>query len=375
MRPIMRRQRTKTGESLDSIYWRRDSGNMLWDMLEMGGYTSQSQELHAQFFARNVSKSLGPHPAASQKPDSWKSFMTDDHTPIELSWNWSASRKIPTVRYSVDPIGISAGSALDPFNTQASIELLQKTLPSAPGMDLGWYEYFTKVLTISGKGLSKKELAASSIPRSQQFLAFELLDDTVMTKVYFLPQWKALRTGRSTLSVVENSIRGLGASDPCLPAAFEVIAKYIRSFSPEERPEVEIVAIDCIDPSKSRIKIYLRSRRTSFDSVIDMMTLGGNLPPMSEKGQASLEDLWCSVLSLDDSSKDLPEQSHRTAGILYYLELKAGSPLPKAKVYIPAKHYGKNDQAVARGLDKFLGKRGQHMADGSTYLDGISRIW
>jgi len=348
---------------------------MLWDMMEMAGYTNQSQEFHSDFFSRNTAKFLGPHPEGSQKSDSWKSFMTDDHTPIEFSWNWSAKRRTPSVRYSVDPIGNSARTRIDPFNTYESIELLEKTLRLAPGIDLGWYEYFTKMLTISGTELAHQELMCSKIPKSQQFLAFELVDESVMAKVYFLPQWKAISTGGSTLSVVEKSIRQLGSYDPSLAAAFDIIAKFIRSFPKEERPEVEIVAIDCIDPARSRIKIYLRSQQTSFNSVIDMMTLGGKLPSMTEKGLISLDDLWCSVLSLDHSGMNLREQTHRTAGILYYFELKAGSTLPKSKVYIPAKHYGGNDQAVARGLSKFLGKRGQCMADGSTYLNGITQLW
>ncbi|KAF2815492.1 aromatic prenyltransferase [Mytilinidion resinicola] len=347
---------------------------MLWDMMCMGGYTNQSQEFHSTFFARHIASSLGPHPGATGASDSWESFMTDDHTPIELSWNWAPSRSGPSVRYSVDPIEISSGSILDPFNTQASIELLQKTMPYAAAFNLQWYEHFTKALTVSGKGLRSQDVNSSKIPRSQQFLAFELLDDEIMTKVYFLPQWKAKRTRATTLEVVENAVHALGTSDPSMSAAMDVITDYICSFPLEERPEVEIVAIDCIDPSKSRIKIYLRSRRTTFDSVIDMMTLGGRLPAMTGKGQASLEELWCSVLSLDNADMDLPETTHRTAGILYYLELRADSPLPKSKVYIPAKHYGKDDLSVARGLSKFLGNRDQYMADGSDYLDGVTRI-
>ncbi|OCL02663.1 aromatic prenyltransferase [Glonium stellatum] len=347
---------------------------MLWDMMEMAGYKNQSQQLHSKFFSRNTAKSLGPHPKASQGSDFWKSFMTDDHTPIEFSWNWSTKRKTPSVRYSIDPIGHSAGTLIDPFNTYDSINLLRKSLPLAPEVDLEWYEYFTKALTITGTELTHQEFISSNIPRSQQFLAFELAEESIMIKVYFLPQWKAMSTGESTLSLVEKSIQNLGLCDLSLVTGFDIIADYIQSFPEKDRPEVEIVAIDCINPAKSRIKIYLRSRRTCFDSVVDMMTLGGRLPSMTEKGFLSLEDLWCSVLSLDSSDVILPENAHRTAGILYYLELKAGSTIPKSKVYIPAKHYGGNDEAVARGLSEFLKKRGQCMVNGSTYLSGITQL-
>lgn len=372
---LVRRERTKTGESLNSLYWRSDAGIMLWDMMAMGGYTNESQEFHSSFFARNTASSLGPHPRVTGGSDSWNSFMTDDHTPIELSWNWSSKRSGPSVRYSVDPIRLSAASFMDPFNTQASIDLLQRTMPFAAGFNLEWYEHFTKALTTSSVGIRDHDIKSSNIPKSQQFLAFELLEEEVMTKVYFLPQWKARTTGSTTLKVVEDAVHALGASDPSLSIAMNTIADFIRAFPLDQRPEVEIVAIDCIDPSQSRIKIYLRSRQTTFDSVIDMMTLGGRLPSMTPRGQASLEELWCSVLSLDHADMDLPQTAHRTAGILYYLELKAGSPLPKAKVYIPAKHYGKNDLLVAQGLSKFLKNRDQRLTDGSDYLDGIRKLW
>jgi Tryptophan dimethylallyltransferase len=30
--------------------------------------------------------------------------MTDDHTPIEMSWSWAETEMLPTVRYSIEPL-------------------------------------------------------------------------------------------------------------------------------------------------------------------------------------------------------------------------------------------------------------------------------
>jgi hypothetical protein len=83
------------------------------------------------------------------------------------------------------------------------------------------------------------------------------------------------------------------------------------------------------------------------------------------------------VFGLESKSKalsdPLPKKKHRTSGLLYYLELRAGSSYPKSEVYLPVRHYAKNDDQIARGLSKFLENRGKGLA-GSSYYDGVARL-
>ncbi len=70
----------------------------------------------------------------------------------------------------------------------------------------------------------------------------------------------------------------------------------------------------------------------------------------------SLKRLWGAVLERNGFPEDapLPETDHRTAGILYNVEFRLGSAVPKVKIYIPVRHYAKSDEKVMHGLDEYL---------------------
>lgn len=357
--------------------WRNDVGIMLSEMMEMAGYTLQLQKYHFDFFARNVAPVLGAHPEVKRSSRLWKSFMNDDHSPAEFSWSWSVAATTPTVRYSFEPIGQRAGQFPDYFNIHPSAELVHRIQRSHHGVDLTWYTHFFERFIVHGKNSLVKELVENNDSSSQIFLAFDLLGKDIMLKVYFLPTLKAMETRHSKLSIVENAINTLPTHGQSLGNAFSLVSDYIRSLRVIHRPEVEIIAIDCAVTSVSRVKVYLRTRQTSFDSVVDMLTLGGRLRHFSTEGLASLENLWRLVLSLDQSistSQPLHQNDHRTAGVLYYFELRPGRSYPEPKVYIPVKHYGKNDFEVANGLSTYLKAKGKGLV-GDDYRDGVQRLW
>ena len=58
-------------------------------------------------------------------------------------------------------------------------------------------------------------------------------------------------------------------------------------------------------------------------------------------------------------SEPVSKKKRRTASLLYYLELRAGSSRPKSKVYLPVRHYAKNEDQIDRGLSNFWEKRGK----------------
>ena len=303
--------------------------------------------------------------------------MTDDYSPIELSFSWKPSDSVPRIRYSVEPIGRSAGTTSDPLNVYSSAELVQKLHSSHSHVNLEWYRHFFRELLVPSLNHANLKVQKQDAHPSQIFLAFDLKDESTMPKVYFVPTLKAEITNESRFSIVASSMAKLALSYPTLQDQFSMVSDYLHTFPTVSRPEVEIVAIDCVDPSFSRIKVYLRSRQTSFDSVIDMLSLGGRVKMDLEKGLSELEELWRLVLGLDegfDKSQPLHFESHRTSGVLYYVELGVGRKRPKTKLYIPAKHYARNDYQVAFGLSTFLKARGKRLADGA-YLEGAMQLW
>ncbi|KAK9852623.1 hypothetical protein MYU51_007703 [Penicillium brevicompactum] len=355
----------------DDELWNNEVGKMLGIMLEMAGYPDHSREIHCNFFHESVAPSLGQHPRGTGISQ-WKSFMTDDHTPVELSWCWSSSLETPTVRYSAEPIGKWAGQPADPNNTAASLRLFGDALQLSPEMDLYLHRHFQRSLmapTMIDEG------AAVQIPQSQSFIAFDLLESTIVVKQYYLPAWRALAEEKSNFALVEEAIRDIPSLGASLLSSFAVFRDFIESLPIETRPTVEIMAIDCLDPLKSRLKVYIRSQSTTLDSALQILTIGGEAPKTSEE-KASLRELWHSIFGLDPQQSDdtpLPEKDHRTGGILYYFEFKCGVNTPKTKAYLPVRHYARDDLQIATGLSEYLGHRGKRLATGS-YLEGVQAL-
>ncbi|KAJ5665117.1 uncharacterized protein N7477_007565 [Penicillium maclennaniae] len=195
------------------------------------------------------------------------------------------------------------------------------------------------------------ENKSSLAPQSQSFMAFDLLESTIVVKQYYLPGWRALAEGKTKLSVVKEAVQTLPAPASCLKDSINMFNEFFDSFPEHSKPAIEIVAIDCLDPSQSRLK-------------------GGRAPKTCDE-EDSLRELWCSVFGLDPheyhSNQPLGDTNHRTGGILYYFELKKGTKTPKSKIYLPVRHYAQSDEQISRGLSNYLARRDKALATGSYY--------
>lgn len=92
------------------FWWSKHTGHVLAVLLEKAGYSQELQYRDLKFFATVIV----PHLGASLEPSvenhsQWHSFMTDDGTPVELSWDWGTSDGPPMIRYSIEPVGLHAG--------------------------------------------------------------------------------------------------------------------------------------------------------------------------------------------------------------------------------------------------------------------------
>lgn len=85
-----------------------------------------------------------------------------------------------------------------------------------------------------------------------------------------------------------------------------------------------MVAFDAVRPGKSRFKIYLRTKDTSFARLEEILILGGTLSPRTDdlvsKGLALIETFYKCVFGLSSRDEEiLPHSTHRTAGLIFNL--------------------------------------------------------
>lgn len=356
-------------------FWWLSIGSPLAALVHQAGYSDNSQYASLLFLYQCIVPFLGPRPTPSGRPANWKSFMTDDFSPIEYSWSWDTSKGPPKIRFSVEAIGRDAGTKLDPFNQNMTDELIRRVNPHLAHVDWQWFNHFRYMFCQSDA--SHFNLAESDPElshKSSLFMAFELQKTGVVVKAYFVPV-KAEQTRRSRLSVLSESIHSLQGPDLRFPS-YDYLSAFLASRSSTSRLDIIGVAIDCVSPIDSRLKVYVRSYEASFDSVCDFLSMDGKLNIFTEDTLRDFRSLWYAVLGLDDdfsACEELCSKKHQTAGVLYNFDIKAGIIMPEAKVYIPVRHYAPNDLVVARGLTSYLKSKGR---GGFTdnYMRALERI-
>ena len=357
-------------QSIHQRYWWKHSGYALAILLRNANYSASSQYHYLKFFASVVSSSLGVTHGIAGGQLSWPSFMTDDGIPIELSWDWGIGDKSPTIRYSIEPVGLDAGTSLDRYNQNAPSKFHFSLLGSLPGIDLEWFNHFKENFDCSD-GYNRQVQEGHC---SQIFYAFDLTEPNVTSKAYFFPAPKARMNRQTKLTAISQAITAAPHCTAENLRAFSTFHEYASELN-NEALELNMLAIDLIEPLKSRFKVYFRSRETNFSSVIRVMTLGGRVNPEGlEKGLDNLRHLWNAVLELDsDLDKPLPQNSHQTAGILYNVEFKLGGHFPVTKIYIPVRHYASSDERVIHGLNSYLQcyQKNRRMPDYVRALDSL----
>ena len=361
-------------------FWWSKVASLLAVLLSQAGYPPESQSRHLLFFLTLIVPELGKPPLSSAQSVSgspqWKSFMTDDGTPIEFSWDWGCidEGQPSTIRFSIEPIAPDAGSQIDPLNSNAGLSFMHRLQQVLPEIDLDCFDHFSNYFsTFKQAEVEPVSAANREQHQSQFFAACDLYRDSIKAKAYFLPALKSIQSGLSRLDLVSQSLVALDAEAGLDLGAFGLLRDYIDN-SPHQKIEVEILAIDCVLPTNARIKIYVRSPHTSFRSVEDIMTLGDqNRRLQIAKGLEELHKLWDLVIgdgTVKSASEELKHVSHRTAGILYNFEIQHGKRELVPKVYIPVRHYGKNDLAVMQGLRSWLQMRDLDWA-GDNYTNAL----
>lgn len=355
----------------DCDYWWRLTGPLLAMMLFEAGYSLHEQYEGMVFHYHRVVPHLGPCLPPNGKPK-WKSTMAANGSPFEYSWKWNTADVAPTVRYTAEPVGSFAGTILDPLNQASTRELLYELDLIMPSLDLTWFYHFATALYDVEKEKYVKE--ASARLTTTFLLAFELLRKDLVIKAYFYPK-KLGQEGPTGLDVFTNAIRGvLSGSD-----SLDKVVQFLKTDPEGSLLQPVLFAIDCVKPSRSRMKLYVHTPHTSFDSVRTIMTLGGQIQGV-DNALKELHELIKLIVGLDKdfpSSKELPAPTAVAEGLnsgyAYYFDIAPGSFIPDIKFYIPIRSYGGNDLKIAQGLINFMESRGrgQYTENYMRVLEGL----
>ncbi|KIK57133.1 hypothetical protein GYMLUDRAFT_98952 [Collybiopsis luxurians FD-317 M1] len=371
-------------------------------MLDSSNYPLPVQCAFVLFVYARVVPFLGPD-AFAMPP----SIMTLDGSPIELSWIIPSSNlKTPeaddkpnrTVRFAIEPRDPKTGkfhkgarmldyyiSELGNFGKMVKIE--------ANGML--WRQKIEKFMFPEDEHSQSGELGEEVVPGSRFMLGMDFNPmGIIVLKAYYVafraPPWDPVSPPLNTQSPVFlgdidlSPFRNLAEElDSSLVNPFDLLMEYTNSIDKDLRPAFEIVATDCLTPSKNRLKagnlIYCRTMKgTSWDDARNGFTLGGRLRgPEMEEAVKVLETLWDTMFpdAVQNHSKPLERSKdvvkaeknlHPLGGLLYYYEFVPGQNLVFPKVYLPIRVYSANDLDVCEALERFYRRIGltEHLSEG-----------
>ena len=340
-----------------SRFWWHTVGYTLAALFEAAEYRQEVQIQHLSFFLEQCAPHLGEcYSQEENKYGSWKSFMTDNNCPVEISWDWGWNEQEPTVRYSLEPINRSAGTVQDPLNRDAASRMLSRLQEKYQLGDRRLFDHFSEGILDHGSNYQEVKKHNSEV-----FLAFDLDGPNVNVKAYFIASRKASLEKRSDFDIIFESIRKLPGYETDIEPAMCDLTGFMKVAERRKWPlEAEGLGIDCVEVAKARYKIYLRHRDWTFDSIENVVTLGGRLH--SDDVASSLKELrelWSALLSNglvkpDDCARI---NGHRTGGILYNFEIRPNRELAVPKVYLPVRHHVANDSQVLEATLAFLERK------------------
>ncbi|OOO11916.1 Aromatic prenyltransferase, DMATS type [Aspergillus oryzae] len=361
--------------------WWDFSGPQLATLAHEAGYSTMTQIELLLFFRSVVLPRMGRFPDAC-RPRACaqsRSILTYDGSPIEYSWKWNNSANDhPEIRFCVEPVGDGlCADGIVGGKLRATDEILVQLAKRVPSTDLEWYHHFRDSFGLGHwtDGPLHEDAGTWQVRRPRMPVAFEFTPKGIVTKVYFTPP--ATLDDMPSFNMFADVVRPICDKDT---TALDESMEYLSRDPVGATLRPDVLAIDCVSPLKSRIKLYAGTAMTTFTSAISVLTLGGRIPVTRH----SIDEMWAlfrMVLGLHDKflqDEELPVQNpfqpsrahpeDYYSGLLYYFNLAPGAQLPDVKLYLPVIRYGRSDADIALGLQRFMASshRGQ-------YVDGFQR--
>ncbi|KIJ22272.1 hypothetical protein M422DRAFT_197362, partial [Sphaerobolus stellatus SS14] len=288
----------------------------------------------------------------------FNSYMTDDHTPIELSWQFGKSGEA-IVRFAIDPVMRQANPEVQ--SPMGLFHELSRTGLLAQNTDFTWSRICMETLTVAPGELSDKSRSSLSYS-SQYFVGFDCISTGIRLKAYFLPEARSALTLKSKRTLIAEVIKRLDSSCRVnLTMPWSSLLQFFDSLPQPISPELLIVAVDCLPSRLNRLKLYVRTPLVSLSNLRRFLTLDSQAYGcLGKKGRTweHLSLIWYLLFPEtfqlgEDTEVPSYNPRHPTGGLLFYYELRDSCLTPSAKVYIPVRHLCRNDEHVVKALETF----------------------
>ncbi|KAK1979893.1 aromatic prenyltransferase [Colletotrichum cereale] len=314
-------------------------------------YTPEEKADHLRVFRDVVVPSFGvPTPKAKVRP-----LLTYDGSTFEPSWNFTKGDD-GVIRYTFEPLGDTAGSEEDPFAGQIGHSLIPILSQVSSDVDLKWYNQVVDEWFVNPEeAVAARQNMPPHIKRIPQlFLAYDMKRSKRYLKAYLFPVLKHFATGATTSDLVFGLIPKLQPFGDKLAMPARKLQKYLAAC--KEPCLVEMMAIDCIDPSKARVKVYARTLSNSKSVLADVLTLGGTQTDEATlKSVETIEKVWHLLLDepqgmAPDQRKDSRDMKNLHKGICFAFELKQGVERIDIKAHLP---WGQTARSDAQTIENF----------------------
>ncbi|KAF6823673.1 tryptophan dimethylallyltransferase [Colletotrichum musicola] len=315
------------------------------------GYTPEEKADHLRVFRDVVVPSFGlPTPKAKIRP-----LLTYDGSTFEPSWNFTKGDD-GVIRYTFEPLGDNGGSVEDPFAGEIGKAMIPILSQVSSGVDMRWYEQILKkwFVTPEEATVARANMPAFLKRVPQLFLAYDMKRSQRILKAYFFPVLKHFALNVTTEKLVFDMIHELEPCGEALAKTAEKLQRYIATC--KEPCRVEMMAIDCVDPAKARVKVYGRTTSNSRAVLADVLTLGGTqTDEATMKGVETAEKVWHLLLDepegmAADQRKDACDMQNLHKGICFAFELKQGEERIDIKAHLP---WGQTARSDAQTIENF----------------------
>ncbi|KAJ7640162.1 aromatic prenyltransferase [Mycena rosella] len=266
----------------------------------------------------------------------YPSWMNDDHTPVEFSLILREASK-SLVWFTFEPSTLPLAGDRSITTLRRTLERLSFHLEMQPQFDLEWFDICAEELL----------LAETQGSNCAQYFGFNFLKGldcahhSAIAKVYFMPRIRTLVSNETSVELLQRMTYRMDLVTP-----WEKISCFLARFLPGDRPEIEIVAVDCVPCAQNRLKIYFRTDILSYTHMKYFLTLGRSL---SATGLRNAQLMWSAITQVTgEADSASPTQApYFPSGLIYY-ELKQDDDSPSAEVYLPVRRYLPNDLGSIR---------------------------